>query len=179
MNLTFNLKSSLLSNSMKTIRVSLLFTSGFVLMNLEVLAKTRFSSSISPTMTRTMAMTDSSLKGQIVIPTGDKNKFRTENIETIGIIPQGITPNGDGKNDKLVIDGILGLKNKLSIFNRWGNLVFEKENYTNDWGGEYLTSESTSDGKLLPDGIYYYVIDFYGQKENISTYVLINRLAVK
>lgn len=143
----------------------------------ELLATERISSSFSTVITSISA--DSSLKGKFVIPTGDKNKFRTEDMEAIGIIPQGITPNGDGKNDKLVIDGILGLKNKLSIFNRWGNLVFEKENYSNDWGGEYLTSESTSDGKLLPDGIYYYVIDFYGQKENISTYVLINRLAVK
>lgn len=151
---------------------------GFGMMTTEVLANERISQSISTVGTSMPA--DSSLKGQFVIPTRDKNKFRTENMESIvGIIPQGITPNGDGKNDKLVIDGILGLKNKLSIFNRWGNLVFEKENYTNDWGGEYLTSESTSDGKLLPDGIYYYVIDFYGQKENISTYVLINRLAVK
>ncbi|MDF0693137.1 gliding motility-associated C-terminal domain-containing protein [Aquirufa ecclesiirivi] len=146
-------------------------------MNQEVLANKRFSSSFF--LENTSIGADSSLNGKFVIPSGDKNKFRTENLESIGIIPQGITPNGDGKNDKLVIDGILGLKNKLSIFNRWGNIVFEKENYTNDWGGEYLTSESTSDGKLLPDGIYYYVIDFYGQKENISTYVLINRLAVK
>ncbi|WP_164969577.1 gliding motility-associated C-terminal domain-containing protein [Aquirufa rosea] len=122
---------------------------------------------------------DSSLRGKFVIPKHNGHTFRTENLENLNIIPQGITPNGDGKNDKLVIEGITGLKNKLSIFNRWGNLVFEKENYSNDWGGEYLTSDSSSDSKLLPDGIYYYVIDFYGQKENISTYVLINRLAVK
>ncbi|MCZ2479114.1 gliding motility-associated C-terminal domain-containing protein [Aquirufa nivalisilvae] len=177
MNSIFNPSSIILPSLTFKKASAFLAAIGLGMMSTEVLASERISKGLSMVNTRMLA--DSSLKGQFVIPTSDKNKFRTENIESIGIIPQGITPNGDGKNDKLVIDGILGLKNKLSIFNRWGNLVFEKENYANDWGGEYLTSDSTSDSKLLPDGIYYYVIDFYGQKENISTYVLINRLAVK
>ncbi|MHA8052742.1 gliding motility-associated C-terminal domain-containing protein [Aquirufa sp. OSTEICH-129A] len=176
MNSKFNLKSiSSYSSAIKTF--SFVCVAACVTITAEALTSQRTSQSYS--LAKTSILADSTLKGQFVIPTGDKNKFRTENMEATGIIPQGITPNGDGKNDKLVIDGIAGLKNKLSIFNRWGNLVFEKENYSNDWGGEYLSSNSNSDAKLLPDGIYYYVVDFYGQRENISTYVLINRLAVK
>ncbi|RXK50640.1 gliding motility-associated C-terminal domain-containing protein, partial [Aquirufa rosea] len=93
-------------------------------------------------------------------------------------IPQGISPNGDGKNDKLIIPGILGTKNTLTIFNRWGEVVFETKDYKNDWGGESTNAFILKDG-ILPDGVYYYIVDFYGVKPNISTYIFINRLKVK
>ncbi len=93
-------------------------------------------------------------------------------------IPQGISPNGDGKNDKLIIPGILGFKNTLTIFNRWGEIVYETKDYKNDWGGESSNVFILKDG-LLPDGVYYYIVDFYGVKPNISTYIFINRLKVK
>jgi gliding motility-associated-like protein len=81
-------------------------------------------------------------------------------------LPQGISPNGDGKNDVLIIPGVMGLKpNKLSIFNRWGSLVYEKDNYENDWNGGQL-----------PDGTYYYMIDFNGNKPTGKSYIYINRL---
>ncbi|MDF5691499.1 putative Ig domain-containing protein [Aquirufa aurantiipilula] len=93
-------------------------------------------------------------------------------------IPQGISPNGDGKNDKLIIPGILGFKNTLTIFNRWGEIVYETKDYKNDWGGESNNVFILKDG-LLPDGVYYYIVDFYGVKPNISTFIFINRLKVK
>ena len=46
-----------------------------------------------------------------------------------------ITPNGDGKNDVLVIDNIqLYPGNSLTIFNRWGREVYKTTNYQNNWG---------------------------------------------
>lgn len=59
------------------------------------------------------------------------------------------TPNGDGINDVLRFD-LLELfdGNKLQVFNRWGKLVFEDDNYQNDW-----------DGGDLKDGTYFYVLD--------------------
>ncbi|RXK47197.1 gliding motility-associated C-terminal domain-containing protein, partial [Aquirufa rosea] len=87
-------------------------------------------------------------------------------------IPQGISPNGDGKNDKLIIPGILGTKNTLTIFNRWGEVVFETKDYKNNWGGEYNST-------ILPDGVYYYNVDFYEVKPNISAFLIINRLNLK
>jgi gliding motility-associated-like protein len=40
------------------------------------------------------------------------------------------------------------------VYNRWGDLLFESdENYNDDWGG------TTENGKRLPAGTYYYVID--------------------
>lgn len=61
-----------------------------------------------------------------------------------------ITPNGDGKNDFFVILNGDKIPNHLWVYNRWGKLVFEAENYQNDW-----------DGKGLADGVYY-VIYKYG-----------------
>jgi gliding motility-associated-like protein len=80
--------------------------------------------------------------------------------------PQGISPNGDGKNDRLVFKGLFLRKipNHLSIFNRWGTLVFEMESYDNSF-----------EGTLLPDGTYYYILDFFGKKPTISNYLSVDR----
>jgi gliding motility-associated-like protein len=80
--------------------------------------------------------------------------------------PQGISPNGDGKNDRLVFKGLFLRKipNRLSIFNRWGTLVFEMESYDNSFTGT-----------LLPDGTYYYILDFFGKKPTISNYLSVDR----
>ncbi len=67
-----------------------------------------------------------------------------------------ITPNGDGLNDKWIIDCIENFpNNKVTIFNRWGDIVNSFKNYDNVsqvWEG------TTTDGKPLPDGTYYYVL---------------------
>jgi len=63
-----------------------------------------------------------------------------------------ITPNGDGFNDVWHIENILNFPNNtVSIFNRYGQKVYETSSYVNDWDGTY-------NGDLLPDGAYYYVI---------------------
>ena len=70
-------------------------------------------------------------------------------------IPQFYTPNGDGTNDFFEIRNlVIYPNNTLKIFNRWGDLVYEKENYDNSWGGE-----SNSNSNELPSGTYFYVFD--------------------
>ncbi len=70
------------------------------------------------------------------------------------IIPNGITPNGDGKNDKWVIlapslcDTI-----SMQVFNRWGNKVYEDKHYLNTWQGTNQT------GDKLPQGTYFVIIE--------------------
>ncbi len=67
----------------------------------------------------------------------------------------GFSPNNDGVNETLEIQGIANFPNNVvSIFNRWGNRVYFKEGYTNNdpWIG-------TFEGKDLPDGTYFYIID--------------------
>jgi len=63
------------------------------------------------------------------------------------IIPNIFTPNNDGKNDKFVIKNNENWKIQLTIFNRWGNKVYENTNYINDW-----------DGSNLPSGVYFYFL---------------------
>jgi gliding motility-associated-like protein len=63
------------------------------------------------------------------------------------------TPNGDGHNDYWHIPFIEQLgRVDVKVFNRHGMLVFEKRGYDNLWDG-------TSNGRPLPEGSYYYIID--------------------
>lgn len=93
-------------------------------------------------------------------------------------LTNGFSPNGDGVNDYFVIPGIKSLPDHhLSIFNRWGNLVYETDNYQNNWDGQStnLDIPMLVDGKIV-DGIYFYLIDFKGLRPTISSFLYVNRL---
>ena len=64
---------------------------------------------------------------------------------------EGITPNGDGKNDTWDIGCLQYFLNNVQVFNRWGQVVFSAENYSGGWNADY-------NGLPLPDGTYYYTI---------------------
>ena len=69
-------------------------------------------------------------------------------------VPNGISPNGDGKNEYFEIPFIGSYtKVEIKIINRWGNLVYENTNYKNDWNG--LNQE----GQPLADDTYFYVLN--------------------
>jgi gliding motility-associated-like protein len=69
------------------------------------------------------------------------------------VVPNGFSPNGDGKNDYWVIDNIQQFPdNTVEIYNRWGELLYSARGYKNDFDGKYK-------GKDLPVGTYYYVIN--------------------
>lgn len=69
-------------------------------------------------------------------------------------IPTGFTPNGDDLNDTFnVIGEGLDLTNfKMTIFNKWGELIFESTNPDNGWDG-------TQNGSIVPNGVYIWKID--------------------
>ncbi|MBK8700503.1 MAG: gliding motility-associated C-terminal domain-containing protein [Saprospiraceae bacterium] len=68
-----------------------------------------------------------------------------------------ITPNGDGMNDALEFIGLEAFPdNSLIVYNRWGNIVFEKNRYQQD--GELF--DGTRNGEVLPPDTYYYVLKF-------------------
>jgi len=82
------------------------------------------------------------------------------------VIPQGISPNGDNKNDFFDLSSFD--VQSLEIFNRYGTKVYAKTNYTNEWFGQ------SQDGDELPVGTYYYVMKYQGGKVKTS-WVYINR----
>jgi gliding motility-associated-like protein len=81
-------------------------------------------------------------------------KPKPTKIDTFEVnIPNAITPNDDGKNDVLVIDNIEKFpKAELTIFNRWGDILFIGRNYSNTWGG------TNQKGESLPEGTYYFIL---------------------
>ena len=60
-----------------------------------------------------------------------------------------ISPNGDGFNDAFVIECALDNDNVLTIYDRWGNIVYSKSNYTNDWNGVNSDNEDLTEGTYL------------------------------
>ncbi len=76
-------------------------------------------------------------------------------IAVAGIfIPDGFSPHlQDGVNDFWEISGLNNFQeNKLTVVNRWGDVVYSAAPYQNDWDGR------GNNGKLLPHGSYYYVL---------------------
>ena len=73
-------------------------------------------------------------------------------------IPNTITPNGDGLNDGFRIDAIEFQPERfkdaeLTVFNRWGDVVYSKRPYKNEWQG------TNQGGGNLPQGTYYYILN--------------------
>jgi gliding motility-associated-like protein len=72
------------------------------------------------------------------------------------IVPPNVfTPNGDGQNDFFIVDKLDGYENsKITIYNRWGKIVYMNEDYQNDWDGTHYKS-----GNDLGTGVYYYIVE--------------------
>ena len=80
-------------------------------------------------------------------------------------VPNTFTPNNDGINDSWVIDHLADYPNvRVQVFNRYGQLVFESKGYTKPWDG-------TMNGKSLPFGTYYYVIEPGNGRNPVTGYV--------
>jgi len=68
-------------------------------------------------------------------------------------IPNGFSPNGDGKNDVWEIDFIYQFPDcEVEVYNRWGEQLFYSKGYAVPFNGQYK-------GKDLPVGTYYYIIN--------------------
>ncbi|NQX99161.1 MAG: gliding motility-associated C-terminal domain-containing protein, partial [Flavobacteriales bacterium] len=88
-------------------------------------------------------------------------------------IPQFISPNGDGSNDYLVIKGVeVYPENTITIFNRWGDIIYTASPYLNDWNG---TSDKALYGEKVPDGSYFYSFKSSPDADKISGYIVIKR----
>ncbi|MBU3823000.1 gliding motility-associated C-terminal domain-containing protein, partial [Flavobacteriaceae bacterium XHP0103] len=79
------------------------------------------------------------------------------------IISKALTPNGDGYNETFDIMGVdlCGFTANVKIFNRWGALIFESNNYSlgeNMGGFTGKAKSSVGSADTVPNGTYYYII---------------------
>ena len=75
------------------------------------------------------------------------------------LVHQGVSPNGDGINDFLVIDGITQFPdNHLMIINRNGALIFQAIGYDNT--SRVFDGHSNINGRMQTPGTYFYALDY-------------------
>ena len=158
--------------------------------NNDLEAQTYLNTVIGTALSDTILVSDKSNSGALADKNNDGNPGNDNEPTGITLVPasqdtsavsvivyDGLTPNGDGQNDVLVIKD---KENKITlseddnisvyIYNRWGHLVFESENYFKDypqgtdvnspngWDGTSKTGVRVEEDKYVPDGTYYYVI---------------------
>jgi gliding motility-associated-like protein len=90
-----------------------------------------------------------------VVSTGGCDAVASATVTVVKpiIIPNAFTPNGDGINDVwnvAYLNGYAGCT--VDVFNRYGQLVFHSIGYGKSWDG-------SSNNGVVPEGVYYYVID--------------------
>ena len=85
-------------------------------------------------------------------------------------LPQGLSPNGDGFNDCLILDHLEAQEDidKIEVFNRYGTKIYEMNEYVDQWCGV------DQDGKIVPVGTYFYIIYFNSTKEPITSWIYVN-----
>ena len=95
----------------------------------------------------------------VLTVTDDNNCSSSDSVEVtisdniVITVRNIITPNADGYNDVWHIENILNFPNNtVTVFNRYGQTVYEANTYVNDWDG-------TFNGDPLPDGAYYYIVE--------------------
>ena len=85
--------------------------------------------------------------------------------------PNGFSPNGDGVNDVFSFPcNNKYPKASIKIYNRWGDEVYERAPYMNDWNGTNMQ------GATLPDGTYYFIYQYNdGSGKSEARFVVVHR----
>jgi gliding motility-associated-like protein len=113
-----------------------------------------------------------------ICDTEDACTEQTITIESSGDITvyNAVSPNGDGRNDILFLQYIDiipdAANNRVMIFNRWGDAVFEVTNYNNN---DRVFKGLNNDGKELSTGTYFYRIEFTGGRKTQTGYLSLKR----
>jgi gliding motility-associated-like protein len=132
-----------------------------------------------------LATTTALQDGVTYFASGTNSTTQCESSERLAVqvevgfcgIPEGFSPNDDGKNDEFVIPDIaIDFPNyTIQVYNRWGSLVFEGNASTGDWDGLSNQSATLGDG-VLPSGVYFYILDYNdGQTQPVQGKVYLSR----
>jgi len=89
------------------------------------------------------------------------------------LIPEGFSPNGDGVNDLLVFKGLGNyVQSQLYVYTRSGILVYQSNDYQNNWDGIDITGAMTSQ-QYVPTGTYYYILKLGGTNRSLKGFIYI------
>jgi gliding motility-associated-like protein len=92
------------------------------------------------------------------------------------VIYNAVSPDGNGSNEIFTIENVEATEetrsNTVTIYNRWGDVVFDVSNYDND---ERVFTGVSNSGKDLPSGIYYYKIEFSSGLKPKTGYLSLKR----
>jgi gliding motility-associated-like protein len=128
-------------------------------------------------MTYTITVTEPAPPGlnSLYQPVAVVEPAATVTIENDGIaVHQGVSPNGDGINDVLLIDGITAYPdNRLTIINRGGTLVFQAKSYDNTT--RVFDGHSNINGRMQLPGTYFYSLDYSvnGQNKHKTGFIIL------
>nr|MBB6230304.1 gliding motility-associated-like protein [Mucilaginibacter sp. FT3.2] len=93
-----------------------------------------------------------------IVPSGIAKKSNDITIDQL-VVHQAVSPNGDGLNDYLNIEGIEKyVDNHLSIMNAGGALVYDVKGYGSN--GNLFDGHSNKNGSLQKPGTYYYSLEY-------------------
>ena len=98
---------------------------------------------------------------------GDNSVFSISNTTELApnlslYVPNSFTPNGDGLNDTFGVYGESIKNYRMQVFNRWGQVIFESNNVTEQWDGTY-------NGRFVPQGAYIYKMSANGINGNTTS----------
>jgi gliding motility-associated-like protein len=118
---------------------------------------------------------DSFVPNEYEILTIGGNDDALQNYDTLELDNYFLTPNGDGRNDVLRLEGIeRSPSNSLQIFNRYGVLVYKKDNYQNDFDGRSNMNMVIERNSGLENGVYFYIITLHNLRKKHQGYMYIS-----
>lgn len=83
-----------------------------------------------------------------------------ENCTCTPYIPNGFTPNADGRNDEFQVYANCEIQEfRMEIYDRWGSLLFASDNPSNGWDG-------ITNGREASSGVYVYLIEYTSADQN-------------
>jgi gliding motility-associated-like protein len=108
---------------------------------------------------KTYTLTVTRATGALSVGNNTEHALSAVNSNDGIIVHQAVSPNGDGVNDQLIIEGINNYPdNKLTIMNRAGALVYEAKGYDNI--SKPFEGRSNKTGKMQQAGTYFYTLEY-------------------